>query len=122
MSAGFFETLGIRLVAGRDFGIQDTPTSPLVAIISETAARLHFGDASPLGKRVSFRGRQGPWHEIVGVAGNSKYATLGEDAIAVAYLPVSQNHETGMVLYARTSVPPAGLVASMRREIRASLK
>jgi predicted permease len=119
VSAGFFETLGIRLIAGRDFGIQDTPTSPLVAIISETAARLHFGDASPLGKRVSFRGRQGPWHEIVGVAGNSKYATLGEDAIAVAYLPVSQNHETGMVLYARTSVPPAGLVASMRREIRA---
>jgi macrolide transport system ATP-binding/permease protein len=119
VSAGFFETLGIPLVAGRDFGIQDTPKSPLIVIISETTARMHFGGTSPLGKRVSFRGRQGPWHEIVGVVRDSKYATIGEDAIAVAYLPVSQNHETGMVLYARTSVPPATLVPSIRREIRA---
>ena len=119
VSPGFFKTLGIPFVMGRDFGARDTATSPLVAIISETTAQLHFNGANPLGTRVSFRGRQGPWYEIVGVVGNSNYATLGEDAVPVAYMPVAQNHETGMVLYARTSVPPASLIPGLRREIRA---
>ena len=50
---------------------------------------------------------------------DSKYATIGEGAIAISYLPLAQNHETGMVLYARTSVPPSALIATMRREIQA---
>jgi predicted permease len=116
---GFFKTMGIPLAEGRDFGAQDSVDSPLVAIISEATARRHFGGANPLGRRVSFRGRQGPWHEIVGVVGDSKYATLGEATVAIAYMPVAQNHETGMVLYARTSVPPGSLIPSLRREIRA---
>jgi putative ABC transport system permease protein len=119
VSPGFLKTLGIPLVTGRDFGVQDTATSPRVVIISAATARMHFGDASPLGKRVSFRGKQGPWYEIVGVARDSKYATLGEDRIAVGYLPLAQNHETGMTLYARTSVAPAALIPDLRREIQA---
>jgi hypothetical protein len=114
VSPGFFKTLGIPLVMGRDFGRQDTAESRLVTIISETATRQYFGTVNPLGRRVSFRGTEGPWYEIVGVARNSKYATIGEDAIAVAYLPLAQNHEMGMVLYARTSIPPV-----LRREVQA---
>ena len=50
---------------------------------------------------------------------DSKYAALGEDALPVAYMPLAQNHETGMTLYVRASVPPASLVAGIRREIQA---
>jgi predicted lysophospholipase L1 biosynthesis ABC-type transport system permease subunit len=71
-----------------------------------------------LGARVSFNGRQGPWREIVGVVGASAYAELGEASLPVAYLPVDQNHESSMTLYVRTSVPPALMVASVRREIQ----
>jgi predicted permease len=116
---GFFRTLGIRLVSGRDFDARDHEGRPPVAIINETAARMHFKTGTALGARVSFNGRQGPWREIVGVVGDSTYAKLGEPSLPVAYLPVGQNHESGMTLYVRASRPPASLVAVLRREIQA---
>jgi putative ABC transport system permease protein len=115
---GFFRTLGIRLVSGRDFDARDVEGRPLVAIINETAARMHFTSGSPLGARVSFNGQQGPWREIVGVVGDSTYVALGETSLPVAYLPVGQNHESSMTLYARASLPPASAIASVRREIQ----
>jgi predicted permease len=116
---GFFSTLGIQLRTGRDFGTGDSEGRPLVTVVNETLARQYFSGDSPLGKRVSFSGPRGPWWEIVGVARDSTYARLGESPLAAAYLPLAQNHETGMTLYVRSSVPPATLAASVRREIQA---
>jgi predicted permease len=118
VSPGFFETLGVPIARGRDFDVQDAGERTLVAIINETAAKLHFGEANPIGQRVSFRGREGPWREIVGVARDMKYGSLSEPALAVAYLPVAQNHETGMVLYVRAAGSPAALIGDVRREIQ----
>ena len=115
----FFRTLGIRLVLGRDFNDQDIEDRPPVIVVNETMVKMHFGGENPIGKRVSFGGRQGPWREIVGVVQDSKYGSLGEESLPVAYLPLGQNHETGMTLYVRAAVPPASLVASLRREIQA---
>jgi predicted permease len=115
---GFFRTLGIPLVSGRDFDARDVEGRPPVAIINETAVRIHFKGANALGARVSFNGRQGPWREIVGVVGDSTYAELGEASLPVAYLPVGQNHESSMTLYVRASVPPASLISTLRREIQ----
>jgi putative ABC transport system permease protein len=114
----FFRTLGIPLVSGRDFDERDVEGRPPVTIINETAVRMHFKSGSALGARVSFNGRQGPWREIVGVVGDSTYAELGEASLPVAYLPVAQQHESSMTLYLRGSVPPASLVAGLRREIQ----
>ena len=80
---------------------------------------MHFPGESPIGKRISLDGPDGPWREIVGVVRDSKYGTLAESAVPVAYMPVAQNHETGMTLYVRASVAPASLVSSIRREIQA---
>jgi predicted permease len=118
VSPGFFRTLGIGFVAGRDFNDQDVEGRPPVIVVNETMAKTHFGGENPLGKRVSFGGPRGPWREIVGVVRDSKYTALGEPALPIAYLPVAQNHETGMTVYVRSSVPPASLVASIRREIQ----
>jgi predicted permease len=115
---GFFRTLGIPLVSGRDFDARDVEGRPPVAIINETAVRMHFKGGNALGARVSFNGRQGPWREVVGVVGDSTYAELGEASLPVAYLPVAQHHELGMALYLRASVPPASLIAGLRREIQ----
>jgi predicted lysophospholipase L1 biosynthesis ABC-type transport system permease subunit len=73
----------------------------------------------PLGKRISFGGPTGPWVEIIGVVRDSTYEALGQTYRSVAYVPLSQNHETGVTLYARTSVPPDTLIAAVRQEIRA---
>ena len=115
---GFFRTLGIPLVSGRDFDARDVEGRPPVVIINEAARRMHFKSGNPLGARVSVTGRQGPWREIVGVVGDSAYAELGEHSLPVAYLPVGQHHEPAMTLYVRVSLPPASVVASLRREIQ----
>jgi predicted permease len=115
----YFRTLGIPLRRGRDFGAEDREASPAVAVVNEAFARLHFPHDEVLGKRLSFGGRQGPWREIVGVVADSKYLTLGEAPAAIVYLPLAQNHETGVTLYARTTGDPTAVAAALRREIQA---
>jgi len=68
---------------------------------------------------VSLSGPQGHWLEIVGTVRDSTYSALGETVRPVAYLPLSQNHETGVTLYVRATVPPGTLAAAVRREIQA---
>ena len=115
----YFSTMGIPLLRGRDFTAQDSEGAPLAVIVNEALARRYFEGEDPLGKRVSFRGASGPWSEIVGVARDSKYRTLGESPRTVAYVPLAQNHETGMTLHVRTIGDPATLAASVRREVQA---
>ena len=115
----FFQTLGIALVKGRDFRDTDVEAGPPVVILNATAAAMQFANADPIGSRISVDGPDGPWREIVGVVRDSKYGALREEALPVAYLPLAQNHETGMTLYVRASVPPASLVGALRREIQA---
>ena len=115
----YFSTLGVPLVNGRDFAATDGENAPLVIILNVTAATMHFPGASPIGTRISVDGPGGPWREIVGVVRDMKYGALAEDGVPVAYLPLAQKHETGMILYVRSSVPPPSLIGGLRREIQA---
>jgi putative ABC transport system permease protein len=115
----YFETLNMPIRAGRDFGVDDSATSPLVAIVNESlAVRYLDSPASVPAQRISLRGPMGPWLTIVGVVADAKYATLTEAATPVVYLPLSQNHETGMTLIVRTAGDPASLLAPVRAAIR----
>jgi putative ABC transport system permease protein len=119
----FFATLGIPLARGRDFGTADTDESPLVAIVSETMAARFFPGQDVIGKRFAdgfsrTGNRQGDWIEIVGVARDSKYASLNEPPAPVIYLPIAQRHETGVVLYVRATGDLSAIAAQMRREIQ----
>jgi macrolide transport system ATP-binding/permease protein len=114
----FFTTLGIPLMHGRDFDARDGENAPPVLMLNATAAQLHFPEGNPLGQRISVDGPEGPWREVVGIVHDSKYGSLAEGAVPVAYLPLAQNHETGVVLYVRASVPPASLATALRREIQ----
>jgi predicted permease len=88
----FFEAMGLRLLAGRNFGPQDTETSPKVAVITEEMARQLFPGSSPLGKRF---GLFGPEHsediEVVGIVRDAKYGDLTEETKPMAYYPYSQS-------------------------------
>jgi putative ABC transport system permease protein len=92
VSDGYFDTMGTPLAAGRDFDERDTPGSPKVVIVNETMARKFFGRTSPLGR--SLRVQNGATLEapleIVGVARDTKYGTLREEARPILYLPGSQ--------------------------------
>ena len=114
----YFQTMGIAFLQGRDFNTQDTDDHPLVVIVNDAFVRRHLPDADVIGKRLSFNGPQGPWREIVGVVRTSKYRSLGEAPTPVAYVPLQQNHETGMVLHVRTSVDPSSIAGAIRNEVQ----
>src|SRR4029453_2665565 len=67
VSPGLFRALGVALLAGREFGAQDQPGSPLVAIVSASLARSLWPDGDAIGRVLEFDGRS---HEIVGVVGD----------------------------------------------------
>lgn len=121
VDAGYFETLSVQLRAGRVSGLEDGPTSPPVAVVNETFARLHFPEATlrdVLLHRISLAGPEGPWAEVVGVVSDTRYRTLVESPAPIAYLPLAQKHESGVVLYVRASGDLAALVPAIRQTVQ----
>ena len=78
VSPGYFRTLGIALLAGRDFAIADRKGSPDVAIVNDTMARHYFGAANPVGRRFGWSAKGPKDVEIVGVVRDAKYATFAK--------------------------------------------
>ena len=117
---GYFDTIGVPLIGGRDFHDGDLEDHPLVAIVNETFARQFFPNETPVGKRISTGSRNaaGEWTEIVGVARDSKYASLSEAPSPMVYMPLSQRHESGTTLYVRTVLSATSLIPQIRREIQ----
>ncbi|HYO63020.1 MAG TPA: ABC transporter permease [Pyrinomonadaceae bacterium] len=115
----YLQTVGVPLLKGRGFEETDREDGPAVVIVNETFAARHFGGEEALGKRLSVNGPQGPWREVVGVARDSKYLTLGEAPTPFAYLPLAQNHETGMTLIVRAQGDPSNLAPAVRQAVGA---
>ncbi|MBL8962142.1 MAG: ABC transporter permease [Gemmatimonadetes bacterium] len=123
-SPGWFATLGIPLLAGRDFASSDGPGQPEIAIVNEAAARLFFPDRSPVGAR--FRMARGDGVnaeiEVVGMVRNAKYRTLREGDRPQVFLALSQDTSfaSSLSLVLRTVGPPAQLrdgVLAVVREV-----
>jgi predicted permease len=109
---GYFQTMGIPLLRGRDFSSEGEERSG-VTIINEALAKRLWKNQDPLGRRISFH-EEKVGTEIIGVVKTGKYRTLGEDPIPVAYLPQLPPRRT---LVVRTSGDPAALLDTVRREI-----
>jgi putative ABC transport system permease protein len=118
---GYFRTLGIPLLRGRDFEPRDTESAPRVAIVSESMAKQFFPGEDPIGRHFTpgATATSNMRIEIVGVARDSKYAALSEGVSPVVYFPLAQQHETGVTLYVRAAGSPENLVSQLRREIQA---
>ena len=114
----YFKTLGISLLRGRVFESQESEDKPRVVIVNEAFERRHLGGQDAMGKRLSTSGPKGPWYEVIGVVRDSKYVTLGETPTPMAYLPLQQNHETGVSLLVRTAGDPLGVAAAVRQEVQ----
>lgn len=122
VSPGFLGTLGVSLLRGRSFQETDGENSPAVAVVSQSMARQFFPGVDPVGRRFS-TGRSRAtgelhWVEVIGVARDSKYTSLTEADSPVIYLPLSQQHETGVTLYVRAIGAPDLIAPRIRREIQ----
>lgn len=118
VSPGFFEALQLPMVSGRSFSPTDRTGSPGVAIVSEAFARKYWPGKSPLGRRLSFQGPEGPWSEVVGVAHDAKYSSLGETIQPYFYLPLSQVLRARTSLLIRTIGDPSALAPQVRDLVR----
>jgi macrolide transport system ATP-binding/permease protein len=113
----YFETMRITLLRGRVFTESDNEAAPRVAIINQTMAGRFWPHVDAMGKRFGTKGDAGPFMEVVGVAGNGKYKTIGEDAQSFFYVPLAQNFSTKLALQIRTFVPPESLAAPVKDQI-----
>jgi putative ABC transport system permease protein len=107
-SPGYLKTMGIGLVAGRDFDERDKVGAPQVAIVNEAFAKTFYNNANPVGH--TFRveagaGQPDEVYQVVGMIRNTKYYELREDFLPTAFLPVEQDKEpgTGTNIVLRTS-------------------
>lgn len=117
----FFQTMGIPIVAGRSFGLQDTETSRKVAIINESLARKRFPRMNPLGKRFQFSEEKTGWVEIVGICADTHVTTLRENPLPQFFLPYVQQSEVGGVTYLiRTRMQAAELTPALRRVVQSA--
>lgn len=115
---GYFRTLGIPLLKGRDFSDRDTSDAPATAIINNDLARTYFGTEDPIGKRISFDDRQ-TWISIIGVSGDIKQLGLDSSTKPEVYFPYQQVPSSRMSLVVRTSGDPMSLSTALKTQIRA---
>jgi len=121
VTRGHFGTLGIPLLAGRDFTTADRSGAPDVGIVNETLAQLFWPGENPVGKRLQTRDEQGrgsDWIEVVGLARNSKYVTIGEDPAPFLYRPLAQDYEPALTLLVKTAGPPTSAVPNVRAAVQ----
>ncbi|MBK5298169.1 MAG: ABC transporter permease [Vicinamibacteria bacterium] len=106
---GFFKTMGIALVRGREFHDTDRRGAPIVAVINEEFARRHFQGSDPIGQRLRLPGARNETYpvEIVGVVGDSKHRSLGETQKAALYESYAQraNQQRIAFIFVQTGTP-----------------
>ncbi len=91
VTAGYFETVGIRVLAGRSFSDRDRASAPRVAILNETAVRAYFPDKNPIGEKVNFPGQPvEDEYEIIGIVRDTRYKNLRTPDERMVYLPLEQ--------------------------------
>jgi len=118
VAPGFFDTMRIPVLEGRDFTERDDPDSPTVALVNQTFARRYFRGGNPVGRRVLVDGGSST---VIGLVKDSKYYRLTEPPTPYLYLAYRQWHggEFWTAFFIRTLGPARGSIGALRREAAA---
>jgi predicted permease len=117
----YFSTMGIPLLAGREFGRSDSATSPKVVVINEKMAQKYFAGRNPVGMHLAWGAGNDvhPNIEIVGVVRNSKHDDLRETIQPFVYQPYAQDADPRKAtFYVRTSQEPSSLAGTLRQLVQ----
>jgi putative ABC transport system permease protein len=115
-TTGYFRTMSIPLLGGRDFTEFDDAKGTPVIIVNDTMSRQFFPGENPIGRRVLLYGRP---REIIGVVGSVRHRGFNEGARPEMILPHRQFQLGGMTLAVRSSVHPTALATSIKKEVLA---
>ena len=118
VSPNYFQALGVRFLRGRPFTAADGPDAPQVAIISRGLAKRLYGDADPIGRRISNGSVEKPnWREVVGVVDDMHADGPGDDPPLTLYMPSSTWVNPGQSFIIRGNVPVTTLLPQIRRVV-----
>ena len=121
-SPGYFGTMGIPVLRGREFTEQDATENPRTILINEAMARREFADTDPIGRRFSFgAGEDGEpeWLEIVGVVGNVRQYRADQDPVPMTYAPYTAAPGRAQNLMIRTKGEPLAAAGAVRAALQA---
>jgi len=114
----YFRTMGIPLIAGREFDDRDDGTQKVV-IISQSMASRYWPEDDPIGKRIKVGTPENePWLTIVGVVGDVKNEGLAVEPTIATYEPFAQRPRLTMTIVARTEGDPGRLISTIRDQTR----
>ena len=117
-SPGYFQTLGVGLLVGREFTTQDGPLAPRVIVINQTAARRFFASRDPLGQEIEIPG--GGQYAVVGVVRDVHHRGLDAVPRPEMFVPFEQYYSHGnMSLVVRTVDDPVAAAAAIAAEVHA---
>ncbi len=118
-SPGYFRTLDVSILEGRDVSLTDDENAPRVVVVSEATAHRHWPGESVIGKTLRLGGPDTEIRTVVGLARDTKVRTLGEEPRPFVYVPSRQGNESFMSIVARTRGAPEALLPSLKREVQA---
>jgi predicted permease len=113
----YFETLGQRILNGRDFGVSDTPSAQAVAVVNEALAKRFWPGQNAIGKKLSFT-VDPTARVVVGVVSDAKMFSLTDDSSACVYVPLLQTFMPQVSLLVKTSGDPLRVLSGMRTELQ----
>jgi putative ABC transport system permease protein len=119
VSSGYFKTMQIPFVEGRDFDQRDSMKTQRVIIVNERMAQMLWPGESAIGKRIFIGADSHDALEVVGVVKTGKYRNLAEDPKPFFYSSMDQRRPATMAMIIRSSVDPRSLVAPVRSQIQA---
>ena len=114
VGAGYFATMGIPVLSGREFTRGDNETAALVAVVNDVMAARYWRGGGAVGKRLQVKGQ---WLQVVGVAKVSKYQSVRENPKPFFYVPLRQDFSVGAALNIRTRMPAETIAAELAREV-----
>lgn len=110
----YFSTVGMRLLAGRDFDAQDFARAPTVAIVNEAMVRRYFSGRPAIGQRFGYTA---PTIEIVGIVQDARVNAAREPAAPMAFYPLGQGSPIARTLDVRTTGDPRWIAAALRKAV-----
>ena len=114
----YFGTMGLTILRGRGFRVDDASGAPRVAVVNQQFAQHYWPHQDPIGKRFRLVDADKTWVQVVGLAKTSKYLFIAEPPTEFVYLPYRQKNQERMIMVAQSAGDPASLVGPLREIVR----
>jgi predicted permease len=114
----YFDTMGLTILRGRNFSVDDSFDAPRVAIVNEQFAKHYWPNRDPIGQRLRAGDDDKTWVQVVGLAKTSKYIFIAEAPSEFVYFPHRQKHLRETIMIAQSAGDPSALATPLRDVVR----